>query len=236
MPIARCLARHTVARRFGFSRLPSWGLSRGLTTETEASTTTPPKRRKPLTQEQRDFLSSALRVNHAGELAAVRIYRAQTPVIVAQEPQLRGLMQHMHDQEAGHLSTFTDMLAKHRVRPTALYPLWSLMSTTLGWGTAMMGKEVAMACTEAVETEIGDHYNDQIRGLLEIVAGWEADGCDVGPEFRDLIETLRRIRDEELEHLDHAVGNDSKEANPHWLLTEVIRRGCRTAIWVSERV
>ena len=93
-----------------------------------------------------------------------------------------------------------------------------------------------MACTEAVETEIGGHYNGQIRVLLDLVARREAAGAEVGPELRDLIATLRRIRDEELEHLDHAVDNDAKLANPHWLLTGVIRAGCRGAIWASERV
>lgn len=100
----------------------------------------------------------------------------------------------------------------------------------------MLGKEAAMACTEAVETEIGDHYNAQIRTLLEMVGQWEREGYDVGEEFRELISTLRRIRDEELEHLDHAVEHDAKKAEPHWLLTGVIRAGCRGAIWVSERV
>lgn len=99
-----------------------------------------------------------------------------------------------------------------------------------------MGREAAMACTEAVETEIGDHYNNQIRTLLEMVNEWEAEGYDVGPEFTDLIKTLRRIRDEELEHLDHAVEHDAKKAEPHWLLTGVIRAGCRGAIWVSEKM
>ncbi|RYP48612.1 hypothetical protein DL768_005532 [Monosporascus sp. mg162] len=99
-----------------------------------------------------------------------------------------------------------------------------------------MGREAAMACTEAVETEIGTHYNDQIRKLLEMFEQWEAEGYEVGEEFRDLVNTLRRIRDEELEHLDHAVQHDAKKAEPHWLLTGVIRAGCRGAIWVSERV
>ncbi|KAF6811260.1 ubiquinone biosynthesis protein COQ7 [Colletotrichum sojae] len=200
-----------------------------------AATQTPP-RRKPLTQEQRDFLSSALRVNQAGELAATLIYTAQTPVMVRRQPHLRPLMQHMYDQEEGHLKTFNHLIHKHRVRPTALYPLWQVMATGLGWSTAVMGREAAMACTEAVETEIGDHYNNQIRTLLEMVTEWEAEGYDVGPEFTDLIKTLRRIRDEELEHLDHAVEHDAKKAEPHWLLTGVIRAGCRGAIWVSERV
>ncbi|KAL2171583.1 hypothetical protein VTG60DRAFT_2416 [Thermothelomyces hinnuleus] len=196
----------------------------------------PPKPKKPLTPEQQAFLSSALRVNQAGELAATLIYTAQTPPVVAREPHLRPLMRHMYDQEAGHLSTFNDLIAKHRVRPTALYPLWSVLATGLGWTTGVMSREAAMACTEAVETEIGGHYNAQIRKLLEMVSEWEAEGYDVGDEFRELIETLRRIRDEELEHLDHAVAHDAKKAEPHWLLTGIIRAGCRGAIWVSERV
>ncbi|ROW09998.1 hypothetical protein VPNG_06500 [Cytospora leucostoma] len=187
-------------------------------------------------EEQRDFLSSALRVNQAGELAATLIYTAQTPPVVRRQPHLRPLMRHMYEQEVGHLETFNGLIARHRVRPTALYPLWSAASYGLGWSTALLGQEAAMACTEAVETEIGDHYNSQIRTLLEIVRGWEAGGYEVGGELRDLLSTLRRIRDEELEHLDHAVEHDSQKAEPHWLLTGFIRLGCRGAIWASERI
>lgn len=214
---------------------------------TNSSSTSPPKdddgghhqiqrKRKPLTQAQKDFLSSALRVNQAGELAATLIYTAQTPALVVRQPHLQPLMRHMYEQEAGHLQTFNALLARHRVRPTALYPVWSTLAYGLGWSTALLGREAAMACTEAVETEIGDHYNGQIRTLLEMVRAWEDDGAEVGGEVRDLVATLRRIRDEELEHLDHAVEHDAKMAEPHWLLTGVIRMGCRGAIWVSERV
>lgn len=110
------------------------------------------------------------------------------------------------------------------------------MATGLGWSTALMGREAAMACTEAVETEIGSHYNEQIRTLIEMVTQWKAEGYEISDEISTLISTLRRIRDEELEHLDHAVEHDAKKAEPHWLLTGVIRAGCRGAIWVSERV
>ncbi|KAI0164523.1 COQ7-domain-containing protein [Hypoxylon sp. FL1284] len=194
------------------------------------------RKRKPLTKEQSDFLSSALRVNQAGELAATLIYTAQTPPLVNAHPHLRLLMAHMYAQEEGHLATFNQLMARHRVRPTALYPVWQAMATGLGWTTAVMGREAAMACTEAVETEIGGHYNNQIRALLAMFERWDADGYDVGDDLRHLVATLRRIRDEELEHLDHAVSNDAKKAEPHWLLTGVIRLGCRGAIWVSERV
>jgi len=207
-------------------------LSTGSTSPSEQAS----KKLKPLTKEQREYLSSALRVNQAGELAATLIYTAQTPPITNRHPHLRPLMSHMYEQEAAHLRTFNALLHKHRVRPTALYPLWSVMATGLGWGTAVMGREAAMACTEAVETEIGGHYNAQVRELLEMITTWKQEGYDVGSEVEELIQTLRRIRDEELEHLDHAVEHDAKKAEPHWLLTNVIRAGCRGAIWASERV
>lgn len=191
---------------------------------------------RPLTKAQRDFLDSAIRVNQAGELAACLIYSAQTPPIVRSHPHLRPLMKHMYDQEAGHFNYFNSLMTKHRIRPTAMYPIWYAASTALGWGTAIMGREAAMACTEAVETEIGSHYNEQVRVLLDWAEKLEKSGEGVSDEMGALVKELRRIRDEELEHLDHAVENDAKGARPYELLTNVIRGGCRTAIWVSERV
>ncbi|APA11544.1 hypothetical protein sscle_08g063140 [Sclerotinia sclerotiorum 1980 UF-70] len=201
----------------------------------EAITNAHPSK-KPLSQAQKDFLTSALRVNQAGELAATLIYTAQTPPITNAHPHLRPLMAHMYDQEAGHFKTFNHLLAKHRIRPTALTPIWSLAASALGWGTGLMGREAAMACTEAVETEIGTHYNEQVQVLLEMQEQMKARGEQLGEELTELLETIRRIRDEELEHLDHAVEHDAKKAVPHELLTGVIRAGCRGAIWVSERL
>ncbi|KAL9072674.1 MAG: hypothetical protein Q9157_005008 [Trypethelium eluteriae] len=197
---------------------------------------TSPKVKTALSDEQRKFLESALRVNQAGELAATLIYTAQTPPIVKAHPHLRPLMKHMYDQEAGHFSTFNNLLAKHRIRPTAMYPVWQFAATALGWTTGIMGREAAMACTEAVETEIGEHYNTQVRVLLGWLEETEKKGEEVPEEMRELVEQIRKIRDEELEHLDHAVGEDAKEARPYELLTSVIRGGCRGAIWISERV
>ena len=93
-----------------------------------------------------------------------------------------------------------------------------------------------MACTEAVETEIGDHYNSQVRVLLQWEREMEARGEHMSPELKELIGTIKKIRDEELEHLDHAVEHDAKEAQPYELLTNVIRSGCKGAIWLTERV
>ncbi|OAQ75298.1 catabolite repression protein CAT5 [Purpureocillium lilacinum] len=231
---ARCFPRRPICIQQ--ARALSTTAPSGAVAATSTEPSSSPKKRKPLTKEQREFLASALRVNQAGELAATLIYTAQTPPLVRQHPHLRPLMKHMYDQEVGHFDTFNELIRRHRVRPTALYPIWSVLATGLGWSTAVMGREAAMACTEAVETEIGGHYNNQIRVLLEMITGWEAEGYEVGDEIRQLVSTLRRIRDEELEHLDHAVEHDAKKAEPHWLLTGVIRAGCRGAIWVSERV
>lgn len=93
-----------------------------------------------------------------------------------------------------------------------------------------------MACTEAVETEIGSHYNGQVRVLLEWMREMEEKGEEVGEEVKGLVGELKRIRDEELEHLDTAVGEDAREAKGWPVLNAVIRGGCRGAIWVSERV
>lgn len=145
-------------------------------------------------------------------------------------------MQHMYAQEAGHLSTFDHLLARHRVRPSAMYPIWKIAATALGWGTAIMGREAAMACTEAVETEIGEHYNNQVRELLNWMKGMEDRGEEVGEEVKDLVRTMKRVRDEELEHLDTAVEEDAKKAEGYELLNRVIRGGCKGAIWISERI
>ncbi len=189
-----------------------------------------------LSQEQRQFLNRALRVNQAGELAATLIYAAQTPPLLQSHPNLRSLMKHMYDQEAGHFATFNKLLAKHRVRPTAMYPVWKAAASILGWSTGVMGREASMACTEAVETEIGNHYNGQVRELFRWIQEIKSKGEEIDPELEELINTLKRIRDEELEHLDHAVENDAKQAQPYEPLTNVIRYGCRGAIWISERV
>lgn len=189
-----------------------------------------------LTSAQKDYLSSAIRVNQAGELAAVLICLAQTPLVVRSHPSLRPLLKHMHEQECGHLATFTALMRKHRLRPSALYPVWEVAASVLGWSTGAMGREATMACTEAVETEIGIHYNEQITTLLDWFAEAQEKGQQLDPELVDLLGVLKRTRDEELEHLDHAVENDAKEAKPYDPLVGVIRLGCRAAINIIEKV
>ncbi|KAF9894505.1 hypothetical protein FE257_006388 [Aspergillus nanangensis] len=232
--LAPSTLRHSASRQYNSSAPKQF-----LAWDQNSSEKPPTNSSKPkyvLNQQQREFLDSALRVNQAGELAATLIYTAQTPHVVRSHPHLRPLMKHMYDQEAGHFSTFNRMIAKHRVRPTAMYPVWQAAATFLGWSTGAMGREAAMACTEAVETEIGSHYNEQVREILS----WEADaasrGEELDDELKEMLTTFRTIRDEELEHLDHAVENDAKEARPYDPLVNAIRLGCKAAIRISEKV
>jgi len=165
-----------------------------------------------------------LRVDHAGEYAAVQIYRAQRAVFEgrAGKAGIAADMGEMQAQEAVHLERFNALLNAEQVRPTVMTPLWRLAALGLGAGTALMGEKAAHACTEAVESVIEEHYADQI-----------AEVADRDPA---LAAELQVFRDEELAHHDHAVEHGSREAPGYRVLSAVIRAGCRVAIKVSERV
>jgi ubiquinone biosynthesis monooxygenase Coq7 len=134
-------------------------------------------------------------------------------------------LQKMRDGEIDHLNTMNRLVAERRARPTAVMPLAELGGFLLGVSTALLGKEAAMACTVAVETVIGDHYNDQIRQLLK-----------AGYSEADLAMVFKRHRDEELEHLDIAKVNDAERAPLYNAFSQVIQMGCQAAIWVAKRV
>jgi len=185
----------------------------------------------PITTKDSLSLSSMLRVDHAGELAAFQIYSGQKFVLARTHPDLVPLIQEMQDQEAHHLTTFDNLLAKHRVRPTVMTPLWRVAGWSLGAITAAMGKEAAMACTSAVETVIGGHYDDQVRELMEMEKKYPEGG-----ELTQLTSTVSQFRDDELEHRDIAIEKDAEKATGYPILEKVISGGCRGAIWISERI
>lgn len=107
----------------------------------------------------------------------------------------------------------------------------------MGAGTALISPQAAMACTEAVETVIGGHYNEQLRCLTNQFELKKTDGSvSVPTEISDLTKTVRQFRDEELEHLNTAIEYDSKKAVPYMILTEGIKGICRVAIWTAERI
>ncbi|KAK9462575.1 ubiquinone biosynthesis protein COQ7-domain-containing protein [Lipomyces oligophaga] len=210
----------------------STGPARSSTESTSKST------RKPLSPEAKEFLSRLIRVDQAGELGADLIYAGQHAVFKQTLPTIAPLIQHMWDQEIHHHRTFDNLQTRHRIRPSAFTPIWKIAAYGLGVGTALWGKEAAMACTVAVETVIGGHYNNQLRRLMTIleIESKESPDGEASEELSALSKIVSQFRDDELEHLDTALENDAEKARPYILLTETIKNGCRAAVWVAERV
>eukprot|EP00188_Purpureofilum_apyrenoidigerum_P004814 Plantae.Rhodophyta-Purpureofilum_apyrenoidigerum.ctg5742.p1 GENE.Plantae.Rhodophyta-Purpureofilum_apyrenoidigerum.ctg5742~~Plantae.Rhodophyta-Purpureofilum_apyrenoidigerum.ctg5742.p1 ORF type:complete len:245 (-),score=55.80 Plantae.Rhodophyta-Purpureofilum_apyrenoidigerum.ctg5742:89-823(-) len=175
-------------------------------------------------EEQKTVIDKMIRVDHAGELGARQIYAGQLAVF--RGTPIESTIQEMADQEKKHMDAFDGLIAARRVRPTAMMPIWRVAGYALGFGTAMLGKEAAMACTVAVEEVIAEHYNDQVRQLME------DDFQDEG-ELRDM---FKEFRDDELEHKDTGIEHDAASAPMYRPLTRVIKAGCYAAIFVSERV
>ena len=161
-----------------------------------------------------------IRVDHAGEYGAKRIYQGQI-AILGRGPK-GDVLRHMQAQEQVHLDKFASLIAERRVRPTALLPIWHVAGFALGAVTAAMGTRAAMACTVAVEEAIDEHYRKQSDAL----------GEDEAP----LRETIETFRAEELEHRDIGLANEAEQAPGYRLLSAFIKAGCKVAIAVSERV
>lgn len=178
----------------------------------------------PRDSEEKAMLDRMLRVDHAGEYGANRIYAGQMAVLG--RSQTGPLIQHMWDQEKKHLEKFSEILAENRVRPTLLLPLWDITGFLLGASTALLGKEGAMACTVAVEESISEHYNSQIRELME----------QDPDRYIELLKLIKEFRDDEMEHHDTGLEHDAESVPGYWLLKNAIQVGCKAAIYISERV
>lgn len=169
--------------------------------------------------EQRDNVKRMIRVDHAGEYGAKRIYEGQLAVLKGSASE--ATIQHMAEQEAEHLKKFEELIIERRVRPTAFLPIWHAAGFALGAATALMGEKAAMACTVAVEEVIDEHYANQ------------RDQLDKTEE--PLKDTIEQFRLEELEHRDIGLENQAKEFAGFDLLNSFVKAGSRTAIWLSER-
>jgi 3-demethoxyubiquinol 3-hydroxylase len=160
-----------------------------------------------------------LRVDHAGEYGATRIYDGQLTILgrgrVGRE------IRRMAEAEQHHLASFETLLRRRRVRPTMLHPLWSVVGYALGAATALLGEHAAMACTVAVEEVIDEHYRGQADRL-----------ADAEPVLR---ETILAFRDDELAHRDAALAMGAEDIPGYALLSAIIKTGSRLAIGLSTR-
>ena len=171
--------------------------------------------------DRRPDRASMLRVNQAGEYGATRIYAGQLAVLRSNSPASK-LIARMDGQERRHLERFNALMAQRRVRPTVLQPVWDVAGFALGAATALMSEEAAMACTDAVETEIDRHYGRQLEEL--------------GGDDPELAADIEAFRAEEVEHRDSAREAGAERAFGYPVLTAAVRAGCRMAIGLSKRI
>ena len=167
------------------------------------------------------ILNEIIRVDHAGEYGATRIYDGQIAVF-GKNSKIGKTIQLMADQEQEHIETFEKLIVQHRVRPTALLPLWNIAGFALGASTALMGEKAAMACTVAVEKVIGDHYREQDSLLAK--------------DQKKLKSTIKKFEKDELEHHNIGIAHDAKKTPGYNFLSKVISIGCRAAITVSKKI
>jgi 3-demethoxyubiquinol 3-hydroxylase len=173
-------------------------------------------------------LNEIIRVDHAGEYGAVRIYKGQLAVLEARAKIRRGedealrTVRHMEEQEQEHLATFNKLMNERGVRPTAMTPIWHVAGYALGATTALLGQKAAMACTAAVEEVIEEHYQDQLN--------------DLGDDESDLKATITQFREEEIAHKDTALEYGAEETPGYKVLSSAIKASTRFAIRVSEKI
>lgn len=168
-----------------------------------------------------ETLAEMVRVDHAGEYGAARIYAGQL-AILGRKHRLSATIRHMAEQEQRHLAAFDRMVNERRVRPSLLAPLWHAGGYALGAATALMGERAAMACTAAVEEAIDEHYQDQRDRL--------------GDRDPELAATVADFQADEAEHRQTAIDHGAEDMPGYSLLAGAIKTGCRLAIALAKKI
>ena len=172
----------------------------------------------------RKFLEELIRVDHAGERGAIKIYEGQLLALKTfkRDENLKKQIEEMKEHEKIHYEFFENEIKKRNIAPTKLLPLWDLLGVTLGFGTAMLGKKATMLCTASVEEVIGDHYKKQTYELHE--------------DEKKLKENIIKFRDDELSHKDIAYEGGATKDGLYSLLDKVIKISSRVAIKISKKI
>ena len=168
-----------------------------------------------------NIIARMIRVDHAGECGAMRIYEGQMAVL-KNHPCYKELKD-MYEQELKHRRYFETQMQARRVRPTILQPVWHMCGYALGAATALLGPKGAMACTVAVEDAIAEHYQEQINALE-------------GASEQDLRRTIIQFRKEEIEHRDIGLHHEAEGAPLYKLLYQTVQKASKLAIWLSKRI
>ena len=177
-----------------------------------------------MTKTSKKNLEEIIRVDHAGERGAIKIYEGQLLALKTfkQDEVLKKQIEEMKEHEKEHYDYFDKELQKRDISPTKFLPLWDLLGVTLGFGTAMLGKKATMLCTASVEEVIGDHYQNQTYKLED--------------DEKKLKEKILKFRDDELNHKDIAYDGGATKKGLYGVLDKVIKTSSRIAITISEKI
>ncbi len=170
------------------------------------------------------ILEEIIRVDHAGERGAIKIYEGQLLALktLKQDEILKDKIEKMKDHEKEHLEYFEKEIQKRKIKPTYLLPLWDIMGVTLGSGTALLGKKAAMLCTASVEEVIEDHYQNQLKKL--------------GNDEMDLKAKIEKFKSDEVNHKNIAYETGATNKGIYSIMDKVIKTGSKIAITISEKI
>ena len=165
-----------------------------------------------------------LRVNHAGERGAIKIYEGQLLALntLVKDDKLKKMIEKMKNHEKEHLDFFNKEIKKRNIKPTKLLPLWDLLGVGLGFGSAMMGKKATMLCTASVEEVIDEHYQSQLN--------------QINSDEKILKEKIKKFRDDEIHHKNIAYDNGASKEGLYSIFDKIIKTGSKIAINISEKI
>ena len=170
------------------------------------------------------ILEEIIRVDHAGERGAIKIYEGQLLALntLKQDEKLKGIIKEMKEQEKEHLEYFEKEIQKRKMKPTYFLPLWDLMGVSLGFGTALLGKKAAMLCTASVEEVIEEHYENQLR--------------KIGEDEKELKKKIEKFKEDEVNHKNTAYEVGVSKTGLYSIMDKIIRTGSKIAITISEKI
>ena len=169
-------------------------------------------------------LKEFIRVDHAGERGAIKIYEGQLLALntLVNDEDLKKTIKNMKEHEEEHCNFFEDEIKKRNIKPTKFLPLWDLLGLGLGFGSTILGKKAAMLCTASVEEVIDGHYKNQID--------------QIGPDEKNLKNNIIKFRNDEIHHKDIAYKEGATKEGFYVLIDKIIKTGSKLAIKISEKI
>ena len=165
-----------------------------------------------------------IRVDHAGERGAVKIYEGQLLALntLVKDDDLKKTIEEMKIHEKEHCEFFEIEIKKRKIKPTKFLPIWDLLGVGLGFGSTILGKKAAMLCTASVEEVIDEHYQNQINQL--------------GSDEKNLKKKIIKFREDELHHKDIAYNKGATKKGLYSIMDKIIKTGSKLAINISQKI